>query len=189
MRLLPLAAVTAVLRLPVLRLPVLGLPVLGLSILGLAGCGGEAAVSRPAVELTVQNPWVKAADSGMTPAFATLINNGDKDVTVVGASSPLSPMELHEMTMQGGAMVMRPKPGGFVIKPKGSEQLTPGGDHLMLIRPVKPIKPGDEVPFTLTLSDGTRISFNAIAKPFAGAAESYAPSMSPDMPGMNMPMS
>jgi copper(I)-binding protein len=130
----------------------------------------------------VQNPWVKAAGSGMTPAFATLVNNTDKDITVVGASSPLSPMELHEMTMQGGTMVMRQKPGGYTIKPKASEQLTPGGDHLMLMRPAKPIKPGDEVSFTLTLSDGGKIPVNAIAKPFAGADESYSPHL-------NMPMS
>jgi copper(I)-binding protein len=157
------------------------------ALLGLAGCGStEATVGRPSAELTVQNPWVKAADSGMTPAFATLINNTDKDITVVGATSPLSPMELHEMTMQGDSMIMRQKPGGFVLKPKASEELTPGGDHLMLMRPSRPIKPGDEVSFTLALSDGTKIAFSAIAKPFAGADESYAPGT---MPSMNMPMS
>jgi copper(I)-binding protein len=167
MRLLPLAALAA--------------------ILSVAGCGStDAAVRKTTPELTVQNPWVKAAGSGMTPAFATLVNNTDKDITVVSASSLISPMELHEMTMQGGAMIMRQKPGGFVIKPKESEQLTPGGDHLMLMRPAKPIKPGDEVPVTLTLSDGSKISFSAIAKPFAGADESYAPGTSP---GMKMPMS
>jgi periplasmic copper chaperone A len=167
MRLLPLAAVAA--------------------LLGLAGCGSsEATVGRPSAGLTVQNPWVKAAGSGMTPAFATLINNTGKDITVVGASSSISPMELHEMTMRGETMIMRQKPGGFVLKPGESEQLTPGGDHLMLMRPAKPIKPGDEVPVTLTLSDGTKVSFSAIAKPFAGADETYAPSMSP---GMKMPMS
>jgi dye decolorizing peroxidase len=142
------------------------LPLVALAaILGLAGCGStEAAVTKPVPELTVENPWVKAADSGMTPAFATLINNSDREITVVGASSPVSPMELHEMTMQGGTMIMRQKPGGFVLKPKASEQLTPGGDHLMLMRPAKPTKPGDEVSFTLSLSDGTKVSFSAIAK-------------------------
>jgi copper(I)-binding protein len=149
------------------------------AILGLAGCGStEATVSKPAAPLTVRDPWVKAAGSEMTSVFGTLVNNTGKEITVTGATSPVSPMELHEMTMRGGTMVMRPKPGGFVIKAGGSEQLSPGGDHLMLMKPVEPIRPGDEVSFTLDLSDGTTFSFSAIAKPFAGADESYAPGMS-----------
>jgi periplasmic copper chaperone A len=161
MRLLPLVAIAA--------------------LLGLAGCGDstEATVSRPAGPITVQDPWVKAADSGMTSAFGTLVNNSGKDVVVLSATSTVSPMELHEMTMRGGTMVMRPKPGGFVIKAGGREELSPGGDHLMLMDPIRPIRPGDEVSITLNLSDGTKFVFGAIAKPFAGADESYAPSMSP----------
>jgi copper(I)-binding protein len=150
-------------------------------LLGPAGCGDrtEATVSRPPGPITVQDPWVKAADSGMTSVFGTLVNNSRKDVVVLSATSTVSPMELHEMAMRGGAMVMRPKPGGFVIKAGGREELSPGGDHLMLMDPIRPIRPGDEESFTLNLSDGTKFTFSAIAKPFAGADESYAPGMSP----------
>jgi periplasmic copper chaperone A len=154
---------------------------------GLAGCGGTESdvaapaatpsAASPAAELTVKDPWVKAADKGMTAAFAVLVNDTDKDVTVVGVASAASPMELHEMAMQDGKMVMRPKHGGFVIKAKSSHELSPGGDHLMLMNPSAPIKPGDEVSFTLTLGDGNTVPFSAVAKPFAGAGESYAPDM------------
>jgi copper(I)-binding protein len=157
MRLLPLVAVAA--------------------ILGLAGCGStEATVGKPPAPITVRDPWVKAAGSEMTSVFGTLVNNTGKDIVVLSATSSVSPMELHEMIMQGGTMVMRPKPGGFVLKAGGSEQLSPGGDHLMLMQPIRPIRPGDELSVTLNLSDGTRFTFSAIAKPYAGADESYAPS-------------
>jgi copper(I)-binding protein len=95
---------------------------------------------------------------------------------VVSVASPASPTELHEMAMEDGKMVMRPKDGGFVIKAGTTHELAPGGDHLMMMNPSAPIKPGDEVSFTLTLSDGSTVPFTAIAKPFAGAGESYAPS-------------
>jgi len=167
-----------------------------LGTLGLAGCGGgdEAASgaaapapSATAGTLSIKDPWVKAAPAGtMTAAFGVLVNGTGADVTVTAAESPTSPMELHEMAMDGGKMVMRPKEGGFVIKAGGSHELGPGGDHLMLMKPVKAIEAGDEVSFTLKLADGSVVPFTAIAKPFAGAGESYAPGMS--MPASGMPM-
>jgi hypothetical protein len=153
--------------------------------IGAAGCGGTAdppgapsttaAADGVAATLTVRDAWVKAADSGMTAAFAVLVNDADTDVTVVSAVSPVSPIELHEMTMKDGAMVMRPTADGFTIRARSSHTLEPGGDHLMLMDLSTPIRPGDEIPITLTLADGGTVTFTAVAKPFAGAGESYAP--------------
>src|SRR5438128_2280212 len=101
--------------------------------LGLAGCGGASgaasgsapapgpSATAPAAALTVKDPWVKAGPAGeMTAAFGVLSNGTGADVTVTGAESPVSPMELHEMTMKDGKMVMQPKEGGFVIKAGGT---------------------------------------------------------------------
>ena len=166
--------------------------------LGLAGCGGDGAASgstpgpaasatASAAALTVKDPWVKAGPAGeMTAAFGVLTNGTGADITVVSAESTVSPMELHEMTMKDGKMVMQPKEGGFVIKAGGTHELSPGGDHLMLMKPAKAIEAGDEVPFTLQLAGGGTVAFSAIAKPFAGAGESYAPGMS--MPASGQPM-
>jgi copper(I)-binding protein len=169
-----------------------------LTTLGLAGCAGSddsasaAAAPTPGPSapagavLIVKDPWVKAATAGtMTAAFGVLVNDTDADINVVSAESPASPMELHEMTMKDGKMVMQPKRGGFVIKAKGTHELSPGGDHLMLMKPAAEIAAGDEVSFTLKLADGTTVPFTAIAKPFAGAGESYAPDMS--MPASGAP--
>jgi copper(I)-binding protein len=155
---------------------------LGLAGLGPAGCGSEAATAEPApapassgASFQIQDPWVKAADKGMTAAFATMVNNGPADVTVVKAESAVSPMELHEMAMADGKMVMRPKDGGLVVKAGATHKLEPGGDHLMMMNLAKPVKPGDEVAFKLTFADGTATEFTAVVKPFTGANESYSP--------------
>ncbi|WP_067499361.1 copper chaperone PCu(A)C [Actinoplanes sp. TFC3] len=174
-----------------MRIPIRAL--LTLTVLALAGCGGTGATAgnttpsnaaaAPATSssavLTIKDPWVKAAKAGaMTAAFGVLVNDTAAEVTVVSAESPASPMELHEMTMKGGKMVMQPKQGGFVIKAKSTHELNPGGDHLMLMKPDAEIAAGDEVSFTLELADGSTVAFTAIAKPFAGAGESYDPGMS-----------
>lgn len=168
-----------------------------LTTFGIVGCGSgddTAAGSAPptpapsaATTLTVKDPWVKAAGAGvMTAAFGILVNDTAADITIVGAESPASPMELHEMTMKDGKMLMQPKQGGFVIKAKSTHELGPGGDHLMLMKPVAAVEAGDGVTLTLKLADGGTVPFTAIVKPFAGAGESYDPGMS--MPASGMPM-
>ncbi|MGW0433389.1 copper chaperone PCu(A)C [Micromonospora sp. NPDC003197] len=160
--------------------------VAALAVGGVGGCGTEdppsntqpsatASTSAATSGVTVRDPWAKAADTGMTAVFGTLVNNGPADITITGATSPLSPIELHEMAMESGKMVMRQKTGGLTIKAKSSHPLEPGGDHLMLMKLAKPVQAGDEVTITLTLADGGSIPFTAVAKPFAGAQESYAP--------------
>lgn len=154
----------------------------------LGACGTESTPSavsstaastsaRPA--LVVKDPWVKTAKSGMSAAFATLLNTTDKDIVIVAAACAASPkLELHETTMVNGEMAMRPKEGGFTIPAMGSHELKPGGDHIMLMEVTTPVKPGDEVVFTLTLKDGGTVSFTAIGKDFAGGNESYQPGQS-----------
>jgi copper(I)-binding protein len=158
-----------------------------LAVSGLGGCGSSkettggttpstAPSATTATALTIKDPWVKAGKAGeMTAAFGTLVNGTGADITVTGIESPASPMELHEMAMKDGKMVMQQKEGGFVVKAGGTHELAPGGDHLMLMNPAQEIKAGDELTFTLKLADSSTVSFTAIAKPFAGAEESYAP--------------
>ncbi|WP_433124826.1 copper chaperone PCu(A)C [Micromonospora sp. CA-240977] len=147
------------------------------------GPSGSASANPDAGVLGIRDPWVKAADKGMTAAFGTLVNDGDSDVTVTGVATSVSSMELHEMAMKDGTMVMRQKQGGIVIKARGTHALEPGGDHLMLMNLTRPVRAGDEVTFTLAFADGRTQQFRAVAKPFTGAQESYAPGHGEPMPG------
>ncbi|MEV1330403.1 copper chaperone PCu(A)C [Micromonospora costi] len=131
--------------------------------------------SAPAGLLDIRDPWVKAADRGMTAAFGTLVNDGDADVTISAAATEVSAMELHEMTMKDGKIVMQPKQGGILVKAHSAAVLQPGGDHLMLMDLKQPVRAGDELAFTLTFTDGRTQTFTAVAKPFTGAQESYSP--------------
>jgi hypothetical protein len=144
------------------------------------GCGkGKDATdagSRAAASFSASDQWVKVADSGMTAAFGMLHNSGKKDIVITSATSDVtSRMELHEVVPQNGQAAMQPKKGGFAIPAGKTHELTPGGDHLMLMGVTKPIKPGDEIRFTLKFSDGSTATMTAQAKEFAGAQENYHP--------------
>lgn len=130
-----------------------------------------------AAEVTIDGAWIKAADSGMTAAFGTIENRGSNDATIERATSSVSPMmELHETVPDGaGGTTMRAKTGGFVLPAQGSMQLQPGGDHIMLMGLTSPVKSGTTVDITLVFSDGSSLPFQAEARVFAGANETYEP--------------
>ncbi len=162
----------------------------GLVLISLVACGGDTSATESTAEgvaahspatsigtaLVVEAPWAKAAESGMTAAFGTLVNPGDADVRIVAASSPAADAaELHEVAMADGEMVMREKPDGFVVPAGGRLVLEPGAEHIMLIDLAAPLMPGDEVEIVLTLEDSTTVEFTAQAKDFSGADEDYRP--------------
>lgn len=151
---------------------------MGLALLGLTACTGAdpAPEATPAASaVTVEDAWVKAADSGMTAGFGTLENAADHDVTIVSVASESSPMmELHEtVANESGESVMREVEGGFVIPANSDLLLEPAGNHIMMMDLPAPILAGDEVTFTLTFSDGSILEFDAMVKDYAGANESY----------------
>jgi hypothetical protein len=154
----------------------------------LAACGsssGGSSSSSAAAGVTAQDPWVKTASTGMTAAFVTLVNGTDKPDVLVSAATPAAGMvQLHEMVMQDGQMVMQEKKGGIEVPANGSAVLEPGGNHIMLMELAAPIKVGDDVTITLTFQSGATLQIVAPAKDYEGASESYNPSPSGSMSGM-----
>lgn len=156
----------------------------------LAACGSQEPTVAPAPEgstasdggsstgsVTITDPWVKAADEGMTAAFGTLVNGTTTDLTLVAVSTAVSPeVQLHETAADGsGGMSMTEKEGGFPL-PAGDELvLEPGGHHIMLMSLIGPLQPGDEVELVLQFEDGADLPVTATVKEFAGAGEQYVP--------------
>jgi copper(I)-binding protein len=156
----------------------LALAVAGLALGALTACGSEASDndSDSAAAVGVTDAWVKAipADEEMTAAFGVLTNESDEDVTLVSATTPAAGMvELHEVVMKDGEMVMQPKEGGITVPANGTSTLEPGGDHIMLMDVTDPIEPGDVVELELEFSDGNTLTMQATAKEFSGAEEDY----------------
>ncbi|MGO2749700.1 MAG: copper chaperone PCu(A)C [Pseudoclavibacter sp.] len=166
---------------------------LATAALALTGCTAPAstatadptAATSAAESVTVENAWVKAADSGMSAAFGEITNTGERDATIVSVASPASTaLELHEtVENETGEMTMREKGGGFTIAPGETLTLEPGGNHIMLMDLPESVVAGDEVSFTLTFSDDSTLDFTAPAKDYAGANENYEDADSADTSG------
>jgi copper(I)-binding protein len=151
-----------------------------LALGALSACASDSdsddAAAAETCPITVSDPWVKATDMEMTGAFGVLENTSDAEVVVASASSPQAGMmEIHEVVMQDGEMVMQAKDGGLVVPAGASATLAPGTDHLMLMKLPAPIPAGDEVEITVTCADGGSVTWTSVAKPFEGGEEPYVP--------------
>jgi copper(I)-binding protein len=115
------------------------------------GAHEPAKAVAPAVgEVLISQAWVRPAVKGQsgTGGFMRLLS--PQGGTLLGFESPVAAAELHEMTMEGDVMRMRPLKA--LTLPAGQPvDLKPGSYHLMLMNLKKPLKVGDLVPLTLKL--------------------------------------
>jgi periplasmic copper chaperone A len=162
--------------------PLLLLPLAAALVVPLAGCGGSADTdAATSGAITVEDAWVRASDQMMTGAFATISNSGDTDLTIVSAETTASDLtELHEVVMQDGEMVMRPKADGFLVPAGGEHVLEPGADHVMIMDMTEPIEPGEDVDITLAFDDGSTVTYTAQAREAEVGDETYVPGESMD---------
>jgi len=102
--------------------------------------------------LKIGHPWSRPNPPGAPTAagYLTVTNTGRQADVLLGGSSPMADkIEVHQMTMAGGIMRMRPVVGGLPIPPGQTVKLQPDGYHLMLIGPKRPFKVGNHIPATL----------------------------------------
>jgi copper(I)-binding protein len=118
--------------------------------------------------LHVGDPWIRATPNAAPTAagYLTVTNRGKTADRLLGGSAPLAQaIEPHTMSMDGGVMRMRLAARGFEIPPGGTLTLAPGGSHLMLVGPRRPLKAGDHVPATLRFAHAgaIKVSFDVRA--------------------------
>ena len=138
-----------------------------------------ALYATSADHVRVSHAWLRILP-GELPAggYATLQNTGKQPAALTGAhSSTYADVMLHLSSVAGGTSRMR-MAAAISIPAQGEAQLTPGGYHLMLSRPVHPVTPGDQVPLTLKFADGSTLDTTFIARP-ANAADA-----GPDRPAL-----
>ena len=132
------------------------------------------AVQHGAVVL--QSGWAKAG-AGMTAVFGTVVNGTDRDVTIVGGTSPSAgDVQVHTMARQpDGSMRMTQKKGGLTVAAGGSAELAPGADHIMLVELRAPLANGEDVSLVMATADGSTLDWTVPVRSFAGAEETYVP--------------
>jgi copper(I)-binding protein len=163
-----------------------------------------AAVSAPAAaaptyymagNIMIDQIWSPATPGGATTAAAymTIMNHGGTPDTLLGGASPVAgKFEIHQMSMAGGVMSMRPVTGGVALPPGGIVTLSPQGDyHVMLTGLKVQLRPGTHVPATLNFAKAGAVQVQITVEPIGArapggaTAPSGATAPAGTMPGMD----
>jgi copper(I)-binding protein len=102
--------------------------------------------------LTIKDPWARATPKGAAVGggYVTIVNNGSEADRLMSASlADAGRVEVHEMSMAGGIMKMRPVAEGVEIKQGETVALKPGGYHMMFLNLRNPLVQGEMVDGTL----------------------------------------
>lgn len=118
--------------------------------------------------------WVRLPVAGTrtTAAYFVLENRSESAIRLAGvASQAAEATELHEVIADAdGVMRMRPLTTGIPVPPGGTEELRPGGRHVMLIGLRDTLTPASIVPMSLQFADGLTVDVKAPVLPPKGRA-------------------
>lgn len=104
-------------------------------------------------DLTLSKTWTRATPPKAMAGggFVEITNSGtEADRLIAASSAAAKKVELHEMAVTDGVMVMRQKEGGIEVPAGETIALKPGGLHIMFMGLNAPFKEGTEVPVVLT---------------------------------------
>jgi copper(I)-binding protein len=137
-----------------------------------AGCSRGSVptpIAAPKADLAAEAAWIRTTtgtkDPSMTAAFMTILNSSEATVQLTSVDCPgAGIVQLHEMVMQSGKMVMQEVKGGIPVPATKATRLAPGGYHIMLMKLQKGFAIGDMVDLTLHFSDGGSLVVEAPVK-------------------------
>ncbi len=113
-------------------------------------------------QVTVSDAWLREAPPG-APALAgylALHNGGSRPRTLVAVESvDFGQAMLHRSVMAGGVARMEHLPR-LTLAPGETVRMAPGGLHLMLMHPRRPLHRGDCIRLTLHFEDGSDLELS-----------------------------
>ncbi len=114
----------------------------------------------------VHGAWVREAPPNMLmhAGYLKVINPGGEEIHLVGVESKqYVKAELHlSKTIDGVATMVRQDQ--LSIPAGGALALKPGSFHIMLVKPIEPVKAGDEIDLSLLFADGAIVAIKAPVK-------------------------
>lgn len=114
----------------------------------------------PPTGLVGSGGWIREAppNAPVRAGYVELLNAGDAELVVTGArSEAFGAIEIHEMAGEGDMMRMR-RLRDLTMAAGETVSLEPGGKHLMLFRPTRPLAAGDVVEVVLELAEGDSVT-------------------------------
>ncbi len=132
-----------------------------LLVFGMMMIAGLSIVSAQSsvADIEIVDPWVREAppNARSMAAYMTLINSGNEEVDVVAVfAMGFGSVMVHKTVIEKGIARMNHQ-AVIKIAPKQQLEFSPGGTHIMLMKPEQSYQSGDTIRICLKLSDGSLI--------------------------------
>jgi copper(I)-binding protein len=130
-----------------------------------------AASFAAAADIEVIDAWIRTPPPGAPTAagYATITNHAiSTDRLTGGFSGAAASVSLHQMSMAGGVMRMRPVTGGLPVGASASVSLAPNGYHLMLTGLKAPLKTGQHVRIVLQFQRAGNVAADFVVRDAPG---------------------
>lgn len=117
-------------------------------------------------DLVLHHAWARATPAGAKTGavYVRIENHGMAEDKLIGVASDIAAkVEVHNMTMDNGTMVMGPA-GELPIPMHGTLELAPHGLHIMLMGLKKPLSEGDTFPVTVTFEMAGAIDLQVVVE-------------------------
>ncbi len=108
-------------------------------------------------ELQISNAWIKnlPAVVAVRAGYLSIHNPLDRAITLIGVSSErFGRIEIHQTIAADGVMRMQ-QLLHLTVTAGATLELSPGGIHLMMMKPTPATKPGESIAVRLQFEDGS----------------------------------
>jgi copper(I)-binding protein len=115
-----------------------------------------AAPTHAAATVSVSDPWIRLPPpaANVAAGYVQLHNGGGPDRLRSASSSAFAEVQIHAMRLDGEVMRMKALPDGLALPAGQTVALQPGGYHLMLLKPKRPLSAGQTVRIKLRFAHG-----------------------------------
>jgi periplasmic copper chaperone A len=123
-----------------------------------------ASPSKRGVAVEIVNAWVQEPLGGavVASAYMRIHNHGASADRLLSISTPRAGRtEMHQMSMEGSMMSMRPLPYGVTVPANGSFEFSPTGAHIMFNNMNGSYAVGQAIPLRLTFQHAGTINIAA----------------------------
>lgn len=134
---------------------------------------GQGAAAMPPKNISVQDCWIRLLPgSAPSAGYFTIENSGDQPASLTGAHTAAFGMAmLHETHKDSKGVMGMSAVHDVPVPAKGRLAFAPGGYHVMLEKPAKPLHIGDKVALTLVFGGDQALTTQCEARSPAGVAK------------------
>jgi copper(I)-binding protein len=119
-------------------------------------------------DIEIDDAWARATAPGQSAGggYMEIENDGKQADQLIGIKSDAAEsVSIHQTVTNNGVSTMREVDGGVTIPADGEVRFTPGGYHVMFVKPKAPFKEGMEIPATLTFRNAGEVQIKFKVKP------------------------